>query len=69
MEMADLAKKIDGKKYMWDGKEYPDRKAAEEVEKGYKSKEFETQIIEEGGVFFVYTRREAEVVLEGEAPV
>ena len=67
--MADLAKKIEGKKYMWDGKEYPDRGAAEEVEKGYKEKEFETQIVEEGGVFLVYTRKIAEVVLEGEAPV
>lgn len=67
--MADLAKKIDGKKYMWDGKEYPDRGAAEEVEKKYKEKEFETEIIEEGGVFLVYSRKIAEVVVEGEAPV
>jgi len=69
MVMPDLAKKIDGLKYMWDGEEYADRGAAEEVIKKYKKDAFEVQLIEEEGKFFVYTRREAEVVLEGEAPV
>jgi len=58
--MADLAKKIDGKKYMWDGKEYPDRGAAEEIEKKYKEKEFETRILEEGGADY----KEEQVVVD-----
>ena len=67
--MPDLAMKVDGLKYMWDGEEYADKGAAEEVIKKYKGDNFEIQLIEEEGKFFVYTRREAEVVLEGEAPV
>jgi hypothetical protein len=68
--MADLAKKIDGKKYMWDGKEYSDRGSAEEAENNYLDKNFEVKVIEEGDIFLVYTRKIAEaVVVEGEAPI
>jgi hypothetical protein len=67
--MPDLAKKIDGLKYMWDGEEYADKGAAEEVVNKYKGDNFEIQLIEEDGKFLVYTRREAEAVVEGEAPV
>ena len=67
--MADLAKKIDGKKYMWDGKEYSDKGSAEEIAKKYQEHDFEVEVIEEGGVFLVYSRRVAEeVVVEGAPP-
>lgn len=67
--MADLAKKFDGKKYMWDGAEYSDKGSAEEAAKKYQDKNFEVEIIEEGDVFLVYSRRVVEeVVVEGAPP-
>jgi hypothetical protein len=68
--MPDLAKKFDGKKYMWDGKEYSDDKSAEEAAGKYKEDKFEVEVIQEGDSYLVYTRRVAEnVEVEGEAPV
>jgi hypothetical protein len=68
--MPDLAKKFDGKKYMWDGKEYSDEKSAEEAAGKYKETNFEVEVVQESDSYLVYTRRVAEeVVVEGEAPV
>ncbi len=70
--MADIEnfRMIEGKKYMWDGKTYDDEGQAKEVKSGYAGAGFETEIIQEEGKFFVYTRRVVtDVVLEGEAPI
>lgn len=57
---------INGKKFMWDGNEYPDKENASEITQKYKNDGFETEIFEEGNKYFVFTRRVVkEVVIEG----
>lgn len=65
--MPELKSKIiDGKKFMWDGKEYQSRDDAEKAEKSYQEQNFETKILEENGKIQVYTRRVVkEVVVQG----
>ena len=58
---------IDGKKFMWDGEDYESKKTAQENASKYSKDGFETELVDEGGKFFVYTRRiVTEVVVEGE---
>jgi hypothetical protein len=60
-----LARKIEGKKFLWDGRTYESKKEAYEVTVAYTSEGFETQIIEEDGRFLVYSRRIATVQTSG----
>ena len=63
----ELARTFDGKKFMWDGKVYPNRSEAEEVGQRYRDDDFEVELVEEGGECFLFTRRVVtEVVVEGE---
>lgn len=56
---------VDGKKFMWDGKQYETREVAEEVRSGYEKDGFETKIFDEDGKYLVYTRRVVkEIVVE-----
>ena len=65
----EIAKIIDGKKFMWDGETYPSKEKAQEVISNYEKKEFETRLIKEGDEYFVYSRRVVtEIVIEGEQP-
>ena len=60
----------EGDKFMWDGELYETHEAAEAKQKEYEDHGFETQLVEQGGKFLVYTRRVVtEIVLEGEAPL
>jgi len=60
---------IDGKKFMWDGKEYENAEEADEARARYEKDGFEAQIVEEEGKIHVFTRRVVtEVVVEGEPP-
>jgi hypothetical protein len=60
----------EGNKFMWDGEFYETHEAAEAKLKEYEANDFETQLVEQGGRFLVYTRRVVtEIVLEGEAPL
>jgi hypothetical protein len=54
-----LSRKIDGKKFMWDGATYDNKQKAYETTVAYQSDGFETQLIEEDGQFLVYSRRVA----------
>jgi hypothetical protein len=54
-----LARKIEGKKFMWDGLTYDSKQKAYEVTVAYQSDGFETQLFEEDGHFLVYSRRVA----------
>jgi hypothetical protein len=54
-----LARKVDGKKFMWDGVTYDSKQKAYEVTVAYQSDGFETELVEEGGQFLVYSRRVA----------
>jgi len=57
---------INGKKFIWDGNEYPDKENASEIAQKYKNDGFETEVLEEGNKYFVFTRRVVkEVVIEG----
>ena len=68
--VAEISKKFDGKKFMWDGKTYQTEDLAKGAEKTYKDNGFETKMISEGDGFSIYTRRVVtEIVLEGEAPI
>jgi len=63
----ELAKIINGKKFMWDGNDYPDEKSVLETAQKYKNDEFETEVFEEEQKYYVFTRRVVEeVVVEGQ---
>ena len=63
--MALRSQWFDGKKYMWDGQEYDDKKKAGEVEKEYREKGFDVQSCNEDGKILLFTRRiVTEVVVE-----
>ncbi|MGD2294859.1 MAG: hypothetical protein PVF22_03390 [Candidatus Aminicenantes bacterium] len=67
--MPDTSKKIDGKKFMWDGAVYESEKEAQDTQKKYEGDNFEVQLIKEEGQHLLYTRRVVtEIVLEGEPP-
>jgi hypothetical protein len=62
----ELARMFKGKKFMWDGRTYLNQQEAEEVRQGYQSDGFETELVEEGGQWFLFTRRPVkEVIVEG----
>ncbi len=63
----DLAKTIDGKKFMWDGRVYQTEKEAETVKSAYEQNGFEVWIIAEEEKYLVYNRRIVkEIVVEGQ---
>jgi hypothetical protein len=55
--MADSVKFFDGKKYMWDYEDYPDKSAAQMKAQQYTLNKFEVKIVEQSGKHYVYTRR------------
>jgi hypothetical protein len=62
-----LALVSDGKKFMWDGRSFENREEASRVAESYENNSFEVRTVEEGGKFFVYTRRVVkEVVVTGQ---
>ena len=64
--MAEQARLIDGKKFMWDGEEYDSEKDAKAARKQYEEKGFEVELCrDDEGKALVYTRRVVtEIVLE-----
>jgi hypothetical protein len=57
---------INGKKFMWDGYDHPEKENASEIAQKYNNDGFETEVLEEGSKFFIFTRRVVkEVVVEG----
>ena len=64
--VMDLARVFNGKKFMWDGSVYVTEKERREVAQKYKDDGFEVELVEEGGEYFLFTRRVVkEVVVEG----
>jgi len=62
------ARIFEGHKFMWDGKEYPDQEQALKALKAYQEQNFEAKLVEEEGIFHIYTRRLVkEVVVEGKS--
>ncbi len=61
---------IDGKKFMWDGREYGDREEADKAREQYEEEGFEARVVSEDDTVRVYTRRVvSHVELTGSAPV
>ena len=56
-----LARKVNGKKFMWDGVVYDSDDQAQQVMEGYAKDGFEGEKFVEDGQFLVYSRRVAEV--------
>jgi len=56
-----LAKKINGKKFMWDGAVYESEAQARQVMEDYAKDGFEVQQFMEDGQHLVYSRRVATV--------
>lgn len=54
-----LAKKINGKKFMWDGAVYESEAQAQQVMEDYAKDGFEVQKFVEEGQYLVYSRRVA----------
>jgi hypothetical protein len=66
----DLARVIEGKKFMWDGAAYESAEEASKVQEGYEKDAFEVRRIEEEGKHYLFTRRVVtEVVVEGPPPM
>ena len=67
--MPEIRSRIfDGKKFMWDGKEYAEQAEAQRAEKAYQEQNFETRLVSEEGKYQIYTRRVVkEVVVEGKS--
>jgi hypothetical protein len=65
-----LAKIIEDKKFMWDGKIYETEEEANKVGDEYKKNNFEVRVVPaKEGKYLVYSRRVVkEIVLEGPPP-
>jgi hypothetical protein len=59
-----LARKVDGKKFMWDGATYENEAQARQIMEDYAQDGFEVQLAQEEGGYLVYSRRVATVQTE-----
>ncbi|XUX01325.1 MAG: hypothetical protein TUN42_04895 [Dehalogenimonas sp.] len=53
----ELSRLFDGKKFMWDGREYENSTESQTREEHYRSLGFEVRSLAEGGKCFLFTRR------------
>jgi hypothetical protein len=61
---------IEGKKFMWDGREYGDREEAEKARQDYEKDGFEARVVSQDDRVRVFTRRVvSHVELTDPAPV
>ena len=60
-----LARKVNGKKFMWDGAVYDSEASAQQVMEDYAKDGFEVQKFVDEGQFLVYSRRVATVEKSG----
>lgn len=56
-----LAKKFDGKKYMWDGQTYENEEDARKIAEAYEKDGFSVQVVPGSEIYLVYSRRVAAV--------
>jgi hypothetical protein len=62
----DLARRFEGKKFMWDGQSYAGETQAVEASSRYQADGFQTQMVTEEGSSYVFSRKEIkEIVIEG----
>jgi hypothetical protein len=60
-----LARKVKGKKFMWDGIMYETQDLARQTAEAYEKDGFEVQMFAEEDQYLVYSRRIAAVQTEG----
>ena len=48
---------VDGTKFLWDGRHFETHDDASRQAEEYKNDNFETHMVEDGGMYFVYTRK------------
>lgn len=53
----ELARKFDGKKFMWDGQVYDDEAGVKGQAQKYTADGFEVQTAHEDGKYYIFTRR------------
>jgi hypothetical protein len=63
-----LAKIFSGKKFMWDGRDYDDQQSAAETAQSYRKDGFEVETLEEGGHWYVFSRRVVKETPAGAKP-
>ncbi len=64
-----VSRKVDGRKFMWDGTDYRSEADANEAAAKYRTEGFEAVVVA-GDKFHVYTRRVVtDVKVEGGSPV
>lgn len=64
-----ISKSFEGKKFVWDGVEYPSEGDAAKGMENYQAERFETRMITEENRFYVFTRRVVtEIKIEGAPP-
>lgn len=56
-----LARKFEGKKFMWDGAVYETEDRARQTMEAYLKRGFEVQLFQDTGQYLVYSRRIAAV--------
>jgi hypothetical protein len=54
----ELARRLAGKKFMWDSQVHADEKEAKEAARKYEADGFLTELVNEDNQFYVFTRRE-----------
>jgi len=52
-----ITKHIDGKKFVWDGKKYENKKEADGIAASYEQEGFTVYVIKENESYLVYSRR------------
>jgi hypothetical protein len=52
-----LARKVEGKKFMWDGAVYASEDQARQTVEAYRHDGFEVELFQEAGQYLVYSRR------------
>ena len=56
-----LSKKIEGKKFVWDGADYATEDLARRTMETYQKDGFEVQLVADNGHYLVYSRRRSAV--------
>jgi len=56
-----LSRKVEGKKFLWDGAVYETEDQARQTAEAYRQDGFEVQLFEDAGQYLVYSRRVAAV--------
>jgi hypothetical protein len=52
-----LSRKVEGKKFVWDGAAYATEDQAHQTMEAYRKEGFEVQLFEDAGQYLVYSRR------------